>query len=94
MRVYVEYDDHHNPPIMLVFGSEEEALHRVAQAEGVVDEKEVWERMFNEENDDCFGEYTGNSRWTLINEDEARYRSDYWERVAEAIRFDRDPPTH
>lgn len=93
-KVYLEYDDRHNPPSILTFENEDAALDRVFDSEGG-DRKAIWDELFDPDNEDSFGELDGiYAKWTLITEEEARYRSEYWDRVAEAIRADQVAPHH
>lgn len=95
MNVYLEHDDRHNPPIVMTFESEEEAMRYVlrycsdAYEQGHAKEAQL--ELFDPE--DGSGEHnTGSDLFTLVTEDLARERSSYWDSVAEAIRFGKKAP--
>jgi hypothetical protein len=92
MKVYVLHDDHHNEPMLETYDSEADALKCIATCEGV-HEKEIWEPMFNDADEDEYsGEYWGSDHWTVITEEIASARAKYWASVAEAIAKDEKAP--
>ncbi len=90
-KVYIEHDDRHNEPILMTFESQSKAMEYVMRYVMDGDREEAEIELFDGEAG-C-GEYdTGSDKFIVITEDHARERSDYWDSVAEAIRFDKDAP--
>jgi hypothetical protein len=85
--VYIEHDDGHNEPTIVGYDSDVDAVGDIAEPE---DNEEAYRELFGEEG---FGEWhTGTDKYTVITEDSARGKSSYWDEVAEAIRFGKEPP--
>ena len=92
MKVYLEYDDHHNAPIMETYESEDEAVKSVMERSGAPDDdvEMIHKELFDPEEGS--GEFSAGDKWIVITEEHARERSEYWDSVAEAIRAGKDAP--
>jgi hypothetical protein len=89
MKVYIEHADGHNAPRMLTFDSEDAALDSLTHYTPE-DRDFAREELFSE---DGGGEWhDGTDQYTLITFSEAENRSQYWQRVADAIRSDQKAP--
>ena len=87
-KVYIEYDDHHNEPILETFDTEDEAVESIMRRSSL-DEAEIRQELFGE---DGLGEVNDCDTWSLVTFSDAEARAQYWQNVADSIHADRKAP--
>jgi hypothetical protein len=93
-NVYLEFEDGHNSPTLRTYDDVDAAMADIVgtNKKGSAIYDEAFTALFDDGNDEYWGEWNNGDKWTLITLEVAQARAEYWGCVVAAIIADEKAP--